>query len=290
MVLRVARVATGRNSHVVARLITCRATAVTDLAFREKVGGSAAACAQHLGQLERYSALMPTPAEASSLRLPALYEQRFHAEDLAAKRLVWRVLCRHFFQRYVPDGATVLDLAAGSCEFVNQITADRRIAVDVNPEVQSHADSSVEVLHARADDLSGVEDATVHVVFASNFFEHLTSPEELLAALAEAHRVLVREGRLLILQPNIRLIGGRYWDFLDHRLPLTERSLGEACAMAGFEVVERRIRFLPYTTKSRMPQHPLFVRAYLSMRPLQLLFGKQTFMVCRPADRDSTAE
>ena len=49
--------------------------------------------------------------------------------------------------------------------------------------------------------------------------------------------------------------------------------------MVGLEPVEMRVRFLPYTTKSRFPQHALLVRAYLFLRPLQWLFGRQTWMV-----------
>ena len=33
----------------------------------------------------------------------------------------------------MPRDATVLDLAAGHCEFINNIQAGRRIAVDLNP-------------------------------------------------------------------------------------------------------------------------------------------------------------
>ncbi len=29
---------------------------------------------------------------------------------------------------------------------------------------------------------------------------------------------------MLVLQPNIRYVGGAYWDFLDHHLPLTDRT------------------------------------------------------------------
>jgi hypothetical protein len=46
--------------------------------------------------------------------------------------------------------------------------------------------------------------------------------------------------------------------------------------MAGFKTKKVIARFLPYTTKSRIPQHPLLVRAYLSFPPAWLLLGKQT--------------
>ena len=51
--------------------------------------------------------------------------------------------------------------------------------------------------------------------------------------------------------------------------------MAEALGMAGFEVIECRARFLPYTTKSRLPKWPVLVRLYLALRPAQWLFGKQ---------------
>jgi len=91
---------------------------------------------------------------------------------------------------------------------------------------------------------------------------------------------------VLILQPNVRLIGGAYWDFIDHQTALTEKSLAEAAGMAGFATKEVITRFLPYTTKSRLPQHPRLVRAYLALPAAWLLFGKQTlYLGEKPATR-----
>ena len=94
--------------------------------------------------------------------------------------------------------------------------------------------------------------------------------------LRVAFALLKPGGRVLILQPNIRLIGGAYWDFIDHQTALTEKSLAEAAVMAGFKTRQVIPRFLPYTTKSRIPQHPLLVRAYLAFPPAWWLLGKQT--------------
>ena len=119
------------------------------------------------------------------------------------------------------------------------------------------------------------------LAFASNVFEHLRSPDELLAVLGAVGRCLKPSGRLIILQPNVRLLGGRFWDFFDHTLPLTEKGMAEALAVAEFEITEIRARFLPYTTRSILPQWSVFVRAYLAFRPAQWLLGKQMFVVAR---------
>lgn len=215
----------------------------------------------------------------ADLDLSTLYARRFAADALPAKYRIWRVLSRHFFQRYVRPTDTVLDLGAGFCEFVNTIRCARKLAVDRNPDVARWAGADVEVVVADSAAMDAVGDETVDVVFASNFFEHLPSVAALLETLREVRRVLRPGGLLLVLQPNIAAVGGRYWDFLDHRIPLTERTLVEAFGVTGLEVREVRPRFLPYTTKSRLPQHPALVWLYLRMRPAHRVLGGQAWVV-----------
>ena len=214
---------------------------------------------------------------------PALYAHRFDAAERAAKARVWAVLCAEFFQRWVGPQATVLDLGAGYCEFINHIRCARKLAVDGNPEIAEYAAPGVEARCGRADQLDWVPDGSVDVVFASNFFEHLPDSAALLAVLAEARRVLRPDGRLLILQPNIRYAYREYWDFLDHHLALSHVSMAEALALAGFRVVEMRPRFLPFSTKSALPSWPILVRWYLKIPFAQRLLGKQMFVVATPA-------
>ena len=217
-------------------------------------------------------------------RLDRLYAARFPEGERTAKAELWKVLCGSFFDRYSSPDATVLDLGAGYCDFVNNIRARRRIAIDLNPDTPRYAAPGVEV-HGlpmeRADE--AVDPASVDLAFASNVFEHLRGPDELLTVLGAVRRVLKPGGRLVVMQPNVRLVGGAFWDFFDHTLPLTERGMAEAMTVAGLEVRECRARFMPYTTKSRIPQWPVFVRAYLAFPPAQWLMGRQMLVVSAKA-------
>lgn len=216
---------------------------------------------------------------STGVELSALYDNRFNERELASKRALWSVLCAEVFQQYVPRSGTVLDLGAGSCEFINAIQAQRRVAVDLNPDTKKHAADGVEVLMADSRQMP-VEGSSVDTVFSSNFFEHLPTKDALLETLREAHRITVPGGRLVVLMPNIRYLAGRYWDYLDHHLPLTHLSLAEALELSNYEVKRVVPRFLPYTVKdAAMPVRPWMVSSYLRLPVAWRLLGRQMLVV-----------
>jgi SAM-dependent methyltransferase len=210
------------------------------------------------------------------------YALRFTRQELEAKQRIWDILVSSFFSRWFPTSSTVLDLGAGNGEFINAVNAKRRIAVDFNPETRGHLDQGIEFVEARSTDLSILKNASVDVVFTSNFFEHLRDSQELLDTLRECRRILVPDGRLLVLMPNIRYVREAFWDYLDHTLPLTERSLAEALNLTGFEVEVSHAKFVPYTVKdSRLPTPRWAMVMYLKTPILWKAFGRQMFIVAR---------
>ncbi len=217
---------------------------------------------------------------AGGVDVQSIYERRF-ADSLSFRRQMWDVLCRDFFQRHVPADATVVEIGAGYCEFINNIRAGRKIAVDLNPDTRRHADPGVEVVLSSTSRIEGLGDATADIVFASNFLEHLTR-EDILATLREVRRLLRPGGRFLILQPNIRYCKEDYWQFFDHITPLCERSLTEALETTGFDVPYVLGRFLPFTTQGLLPKSITLLKLYLKLRPAWRIFGQQSFFVATP--------
>ena len=211
--------------------------------------------------------------------LKNLYEQRFPERELAQKNAIWQVLCRHFFSRFVQPGDTVVDIGAGYCEFINNIECRVKYAVDLNPDVKRFANPGVHVLNEPCTAVATLAPDSVDVVFMSNFLEHLPSKAAVLDTFREAHRILRPGGRIVVLQPNIRFLYDEYWDFFDHHTPLSDRSLGEGLALAGFELRTLIARFLPYTTKSRLPKASVFVRLYLALPLAWRVLGKQALAV-----------
>jgi SAM-dependent methyltransferase len=220
----------------------------------------------------------------SNASLQSLYRHRFSESELPAKNAIWKVLCKNFFQQFVrADRDSVLDLACGYGEFINNIVAAHKYAIDLNPDSPAALASDV-VFHAcPATDLGPIGSGTQDVVFTSNFFEHLPDKGVLDKVLSEVFRVLKPGGTLIAMGPNIRHLPGAYWDFIDHHIPLSELSLSEALHLNGLDPTRVIDRFLPYTTQSRLPKAPLLVRVYLLLPFAWRFFGKQFLIVARKA-------
>ncbi len=208
-----------------------------------------------------------------------MYQNRFSSREKAAKDAIWKVLCRDFFQRHIPPGDSVLDLGSGYCEFINHIQAREKFAVDLNPETCSFAGPGVRFFKTSGEKLGMFRKHSLDTVFSSNFFEHIPDKQRINLILREVFRVLRPGGKFLLLQPNIKYLYDSYWDFYDHYTPLSHLSLSEALACQGFEIRECVPRFLPYMTKSSLPQSPIWVAAYLKLPFLWRFFGKQMFIV-----------
>ena len=178
-----------------------------------------------------------------------LYKNRFEGHYEQRDQL-WKILCGSFFQAFVGEGDTVLDIGAGYCEFVNYIRCAKKYAVDLNKDTPAFANLDVCVFTCPSTNLSPIADLTVDVVFMSNFLEHLASRADVLKTLHEIHRILKTQGKVMILSPNIKYASKEYWDYFDHFLPLSHKSLVAALRLAGFEVEWVIPRFLPYTTGS----------------------------------------
>ncbi len=212
-----------------------------------------------------------------NLNLDKLYERMFSPDELARRNRLWAVLCAEWFQKYIGETDTVLDLGAGSCEFINNIRCSVKIAVDKADHTRERAAKDVRVVPASAEHIEPVESGTVDVVFASNFFEHLQTKVALLDVFLEIRRVLKPGGKLLVLSPNIAYSASRYWDDFGHHIPLSHVSMADCLKLSGFVVREVRSRFLPFTTRSRVPQSPFLVKWYLRLPPLHRLMGRQMF-------------
>jgi SAM-dependent methyltransferase len=209
--------------------------------------------------------------------LSRIYAQRFQA-NLEYRKKVWRILVADFFSKFIPRDASVLDLGCGYGEFINTVPAAKRLAMDLNPDAPRFLDKDITFLHQDCSLPWPAAAQSLDTVFTSNFFEHLPDKTSLGRTLDQIHQALKPGGRLIAMGPNIRIVPGAYWDFWDHYLPLTERSLGEALENRGFRIFQSYARFLPYTMAGKKPAPPILIRAYLKL-PIAWNFLGHQFLI-----------
>jgi len=182
------------------------------------------------------------------MKVEKLYKQRFNESELQRKNAIWKILCKYFFQKYISKNSSVLDISAGYCEFINNIQCSKKYAVDLNKDSAVFASSDVKFFISPSTDLSCIEDNSINIVFMSNFLEHLKTKEGIIQTLRESFR---------------------------------DKGLSEALEMAGFRIEEILSKFLPYSTKSKIPQHPFLVKMYLKFPLIWQILVKQTFVIGR---------
>lgn len=188
------------------------------------------------------------------------YDRELHAA-------VWCEL-GHFFQQYIQPYDFVVDLGGGDGVFLDNIYYGRAVGVDARNGAHWRRMASW----------------NPDVVFMSNFLEHLASVREIDFCLKTIFARLRGCGRVIVMGPNIRYTGPKYWDFADHKVPLTDRTVVELLRKNGFLIDEWHPRFLPYSFQSPLPKWPWLVRLYLKLPFLWNIFGEQMLIVAHKGE------
>jgi len=209
----------------------------------------------------------------------------YHASRLtpdSRRDVLWETLWRYRFRAMVDPNDCVLDLGAGYGNFINAVTARRRIAVDAWDGFPAHLAPGIEHRVGSVADLDFLDDGAVDFAFASNLFEHLTK-DDFAAVLAALRRKLSEKGTLTIVQPNYRYAYREYFDDFDHKSIYSHVSMADFLTANGYEVFRVEPRFMPLSIKGRLPVNALLIRAWLASpwKPI----GKQMLVRARPRPR-----
>jgi SAM-dependent methyltransferase len=199
------------------------------------------------------------------------------------REVLWQSLIRFSLGRWIPSNGTVLELGAGYCHFINNVTAAKRIALDMWNEFPGYAAKGVETHIGSCSSLDFLQDSSVDFAFASNLFEHLTQ-EDFARTLAALSLKLKPGGLLGILQPNYYYAYREYFDDFTHVAVYSHTALSDFLESRGFEVIECHPRFVPFSVKGRLPVHPLLIWLYLKL-PFKPS-GKQMLLIARPKPVD----
>jgi SAM-dependent methyltransferase len=206
-----------------------------------------------------------------------------HLPEDPVRAIVWKVVAEHLAP-WVPPRAHVLEVGAGYCEWINNVVAARRVAVDIWPDVARFAAPGVEaVVLDAARDLARLGASAFDTILASNVLEHF-EPAIAMSVVDDLCRLLKAEGRLIVIQPNFRYASKQYFDDYTHRAVFTDVSLPNLLRAHGFRIDHVQPRFLPYSMRgSKLPIRPWTVRAYLRS-PFKPMAGQMLVVAHRGSE------
>jgi SAM-dependent methyltransferase len=212
--------------------------------------------------------------------LSQIYEKRFSGHENYRNR-VWKILINEFFSKWIRSTDHILDLGCGYGEFINHAKCEVRHAMDLNPNTKSLLNKEIIFHQQDCSESWEINPSSLDLVFTSNFFEHLPDKESLNRTICEVNNALKLGGRLIAMGPNINVLQGRYWDFWDHHVALSDQSLCELLQIHDFTLEQSESKFLPYHMV-RVKERPLFlVSLYLRFPFLWKIFGKQFLIVAK---------
>lgn len=185
-----------------------------------------------------------------------------YSKDIGRSK-IWRAICE-YLQKYIDqENDSVLDIGAGYCDFINNIKAKNKLAVDVNPEAREYCNENVDFYCSSVVNLTQINDNSIDVVFASNVLEHLND-NELLNCIQELRRILKSNAKLIVLQPNYRYAYREYFDDYTHKKVFSHISLSDLFRANGFTPLIVEKKFLPLTIKSRLPKSYWLTKFYIN--------------------------
>ena len=210
------------------------------------------------------------------LDLAKVYKFRFAWLAQEKKAVTWAIITK-WIERQLGNPKFVLDPAAGLGEFIVASDAQERWACDLIDQRKSWPNG----ITTRFGDISVIDLPKDHfdLIFVSNFLEHLATPDHIYRYLKQLRQALKSNGKLAIMGPNFRFSAPEYYDFADHLLPLSDRTIEEHLAAVDMKCERIIPRFLPLAFRSQRFSHPLLVKLYLAMPFFWRLYGKQFFII-----------
>ncbi len=192
------------------------------------------------------------------------------------REIVWKELAK-YLQKFIPKTSKILELGAGYCEFINNIEGSEKHALDIYQEIKNFAKPGI-ITHISSCTKIKLDKDYFDIVFASNLLEHLNK-EDIDKTLNEIYRILKKDGKLILIQPNFKFAYKEYFDDYTHQTTFTDISLNDLLLSKNFIILRLMPKFLPISLKSKLPKNSLLIKAYLHS-PIKP-FGKQMLIIAK---------
>ncbi len=163
---------------------------------------------------------MPTNEDLTSLYPKTYYSYQSFAENPSFFKKIYRkyIVRLGTYDPHFDKPGSILDIGCGSGKFLYEMKEKgwKVAGVEVN-ESAAAMGNEVAQLNIHGGDLltAGYNAESFDYIRSNHSFEHITNPDEV---LTEVHRILKKDGKLLIGVPNIESFNGRlfkkYWWYL----------------------------------------------------------------------------
>jgi ubiquinone/menaquinone biosynthesis C-methylase UbiE len=175
--------------------------------------------------------------------------------QLQERATIWSALAE-YVQHDIGKPNTILELGAGYCNFINNISAKHKIALDTNSSSKKYANKDVKFHTGKCNKLKFISSNSIDVVFASNLLEHLSSTE-LEELFSELRRIVKKKGKIVILQPNFYYAYREYFHDYTHKTIFTHVSMCDLLSANGFNPIKIKPKLLPFSMQSKYSGQPL---------------------------------
>lgn len=203
---------------------------------------------------------------------PDYYQTRYTYNK--SRKEVWKAISQHL-SRYISPQSSVLEIGSGYCDFINNIVAKSKVAIDFDISSKQYCNPDVSFLHIKATEME-FEENCFDVVLASNLFEHMNE-SDLNELTTKIYKCLKHKGKLILIQPNYYYAYRTYWDDFTHIKAFSHVSLPDFLITKGFKILKTEKKFLPFSFKSILPKSYYLTKLYLKSfwRP----FAKQMLII-----------
>lgn len=204
------------------------------------------------------------------------YKARFKFDKDRTK--VWRAICEFIQKKFVSENATILELGAGYCDFINNIQGQKKYALDIDKNAEQYKSEEVTFFCQSTTDPLNLEQDEIDFVFASNLFEHLDN-DQLDATMKNLGKHLKKGGKIALMQPNYKYCAADYFDDYTHVKVFSHVSLSDFLVSHGYEIEKCIPRFVPFSMKSRLPKSYFLTKLFVNspIRPT----AKQMLVVAK---------
>jgi hypothetical protein len=220
------------------------------------------------------------------------YFEYAHSESVL-KKILWSEVIPHLrpFLGIISD--RVLEIGSGHGEFINQIKAREKHAVDLLHPTKNTLDKDV-IFH-EIDLTKNKLDFNVKfdLIFSSNMLEYIDLGS-IHSVVEHMEMLLDDHGSLVLVGPNFKTSYKHYFDDPTHVTPLSHTTLILICKKYG--LIPRKVipKFLPYTIQSSLggPQflerYPIMARILLRLyltSPVRPFSGQFALVFTKPISK-----